>query len=316
MKDLSIILPIYNESGNIQILYDRLSKVISGMNVDAEFIFINDGSHDNSIDLIKKLSEIHTEVRFIDFSRNFGHQIAVAAGLDYCRGKAAVIIDADLQDPPELIPELYAKWKAGYEVVYAKRRSREGENFLKKFTAKIFYRTLKRITSIPIPVDTGDFRIIDAKVIEVLRKMPEQQKFLRGQISWVGFRQTYIEYDRDTRHAGESGYTYKKMMRFALDGITSFSNLPLKFATLTGFAVSGIAFFFILYALYERLITKNYVPGWASLMLAILFLGGVQLISIGIIGEYISRMSSNIRNRPLYILRDTNLPDPDQKSSQ
>ncbi|MBK9524025.1 MAG: glycosyltransferase family 2 protein [Bacteroidetes bacterium] len=314
MKDLSIIIPIYNEAGNIQMLFERLSSVIREMHVDVEYVFVNDGSRDNSMELIKGLVGTNPEVRYLDFSRNFGHQIAVAAGLDYCTGNCAVIIDADLQDPPELIMELYNKWKQGFEVVYAKRRSREGESFLKKFTAKLFYRTLKRITSIKIPVDTGDFRIIDRKVINVLKKMPEQQKFLRGQISWIGFRQTYIEYDRDERHSGTSGYTYKKMLRFALDGITSFSNLPLRFATITGFVVSGIAFFFILYALYERLITRNYVPGWASLMLAVLFIGGVQLISIGIIGEYISRMSSNIRNRPLYILRETNLQEPDQKS--
>lgn len=314
MKDLSIIIPIYNEAGNIQMLFERLSSVIREMHVDVEYVFVNDGSRDNSMELIKGLVGTNPEVRYLDFSRNFGHQIAVAAGLDYCTGNCAVIIDADLQDPPEMIMELYNKWKQGFEVVYAKRRSREGESFLKKFTAKLFYRTLKRITSIKIPVDTGDFRIIDRKVINVLKKMPEQQKFLRGQISWIGFRQTYIEYDREERHSGTSGYTYKKMLRFALDGITSFSNLPLRFATITGFVVSGIAFFFILYALYERLITRNYVPGWASLMLAVLFIGGVQLISIGIIGEYISRMSSNIRNRPLYILRETNLQEPDQKS--
>jgi polyisoprenyl-phosphate glycosyltransferase len=313
MKDLSIIIPIYNEAGNIQVLFERLSNVVRDMNVNVEYVFVNDGSRDNSIDLIKGLAKTNSEVHYLDFSRNFGHQVAVAAGLDYCTGKSAVIIDADLQDPPELIANLVSKWKEGYEVVYAKRRSREGESFLKKFTAKLFYRTLKRITSINIPVDTGDFRIIDRKVIDVLKKMPEQQKFLRGQISWIGFRQTYIEYDRDERHSGASGYTYKKMLRFALDGITSFSNLPLRFATITGFVVSGIAFLLILYALYERLVTKNYVPGWASLMLAVLFIGGVQLISIGIIGEYISRMSSNIRNRPLYILRETNLPDPDQQ---
>lgn len=315
MKALSIIIPIYNEAGNIQILFERLSQVIRGMKQDAEYVFVNDGSRDNSMEIIKTLAQSNPDVRYLDFSRNFGHQVAVAAGLDYCTGECAIIIDADLQDPPELIPELYKKWKDGFEVVYAKRRSREGESFLKKFTAKLFYRTLKRITSIHIPVDTGDFRIIDRKVINVLRKMPEQQKFLRGQISWIGFRQTYIEYDRDERHAGKSGYTYKKMLRFALDGITSFSNLPLRFATITGFVVSGIAFVLILYALYERLVTKNYVPGWASLMLAVLFIGGVQLISIGIIGEYISRMSSNIRNRPLYILRETNLPEPDQQSA-
>ncbi|MBK7849563.1 MAG: glycosyltransferase family 2 protein [Bacteroidetes bacterium] len=313
MKDLSIIIPIYNEAGNIQVLFERLSNVVRDMNMNVEYVFVNDGSRDNSIDLIKGLAKTNSDVHYLDFSRNFGHQVAVAAGLDYCTGKSAVIIDADLQDPPELIANLVSKWKEGYEVVYAKRRSREGESFLKKFTAKLFYRTLKRITSINIPVDTGDFRIIDRKVIDVLKKMPEQQKFLRGQISWIGFRQTYIEYDRDERHAGASGYTYKKMLRFALDGITSFSNLPLRFATITGFVVSGIAFLLIIYALYERLVTKNYVPGWASLMLAVLFIGGVQLISIGIIGEYISRMSSNIRNRPLYILRETNLPEPDQE---
>lgn len=313
MKDLSIIIPIYNEAGNIQVLFERLSNVVRDMNMNVEYVFVNDGSRDNSIDLIKGLAKTNSDVHYLDFSRNFGHQVAVAAGLDYCTGKSAVIIDADLQDPPELIANLVSKWKEGYEVVYAKRRSREGESFLKKFTAKLFYRTLKRITSINIPVDTGDFRIIDRKVIDVLKKMPEQQKFLRGQISWIGFRQTYIEYDRDERHSGASGYTYKKMLRFALDGITSFSNLPLRFATITGFVVSGIAFLLIIYALYERLVTKNYVPGWASLMLAVLFIGGVQLISIGIIGEYISRMSSNIRNRPLYILRETNLPEPDQE---
>ena len=307
MTDISIIIPIYNEEGNIQLLFDRLSGVIKRMNIAAEYIFVNDGSKDRSIEIIKSLASREKDVRYIDFSRNFGHQIAVTAGLDKSVGNTAVIIDADLQDPPELIPELYAKWKEGFEVVYARRKSREGENFLKKYTAKQFYRILKKITSINIPLDTGDFRIIDKKVVDVLRNMPEQQKFLRGQISWIGFNQTYILYDRDQRFAGKTGYTYMKMMRFALDGITSFSNLPLKFATMTGFFVSGIAFLLIIYALYERLVTKNYVPGWASLMLAVLFIGGVQLISIGIIGEYMSRLSANIRNRPLYIIRDTNV---------
>lgn len=314
MKDLSIIIPIYNEEGNIQVLFDRLSQVVKRMGADAEYIFVNDGSRDRSIELIRDLARREDAVRFIDFSRNFGHQIAVTAGLDHSVGKAVVIIDADLQDPPELIIELYKKWQEGFEVVYAKRRSREGENFLKKFTAKLFYRLLKRITSINIPVDTGDFRIIDRKVVDVLCNMPEQQKFLRGQISWIGFRQTYVEYNREARNAGETGYTYKKMIRFALDGITAFSNLPLKFATMAGFFVSGVAFLLILYALYERLITKDYVPGWASLMMAVLFIGGVQLISIGIIGEYISRLSTNIRNRPLYIVRDSNIPSENSGS--
>jgi polyisoprenyl-phosphate glycosyltransferase len=307
MHELSVIIPIYNEEGNIPILYDRLNNVISSLVNDVEYIFINDGSKDKSLMLIKELAAKNPFVKYIDFSRNFGHQIAVTAGLDNCTGKAVIIIDADLQDPPELIVNLYNKWKEGYEVVYAKRRAREGEGFLKKFTAKMFYRLLKKITSINIPVDTGDFRLIDRKVVDVLKQMPEQQKFLRGQISWIGFRQTFVEYDRDSRYAGKTGYTYKKMIRFALDGITSFSNLPLKFATFTGFVVSGITFIMILYALYSRFITKDYVPGWTSLMLAVLFIGGVQLISIGIIGEYISRMSSNVRRRPLYIVGEKNV---------
>ena len=307
MKELSVIVPVFNEEGNIHHLFNRLKSVIDRLNVDIEYIFVNDGSNDSSMKLIKELAAQNTSVRYIDFSRNFGHQVAVTAGLDYCFGKAIVIIDADLQDPPELIAELYAKWKEGFEVVYAKRKTRDGENFLKKFTAKMFYRAMKRITSISIPVDTGDFRLIDRKIVNVLKEMPEQQKFLRGQISWIGFRQTFVEYDRDSRYAGKTGYTYKKMIRFALDGITSFSNFPLKFATMAGFTVSAISFFIILYALYERFITKNYVPGWASLMLSILFLGGIQLISIGIIGEYISRLSANIRKRPLYIVNETNI---------
>jgi polyisoprenyl-phosphate glycosyltransferase len=307
MTDLSIIIPIYNEESNIPFLFERLSKVISGIDKSCEYIFVNDGSKDNSFLLIKQLSESHPNVKYIDFSRNFGHQVAVTAGLDHCTGDAVIIIDADLQDPPELIPDLYNKWKEGYEVVYAKRRARQGENFLKRFTARMFYRILKKITSINIPVDTGDFRLIDRKVVDVLKQMPEQQKFLRGQISWIGFRQTYVEYDRDSRYAGKTGYTYKKMIRFALDGITSFSNLPLKFATFTGFIVSGITFIMILYALYSRFISKDYVPGWTSLMLAVLFIGGVQLISIGIIGEYISRLSSNVRKRPLYIVDEKNI---------
>jgi dolichol-phosphate mannosyltransferase len=271
-----------------------------------ELIFVNDGSKDNSMALIKLLANEHSNVKYVDFSRNFGHQIAVSAGIDVAKGDAVVIIDADLQDPPELIIEMHQKWKEGYEVVYAKRRARKGENFLKKFTAKMFYRILNKITSFNIPLDTGDFRIIDKKIVEVLKSMPEQQKFLRGQISWAGYKQTYVEYDRDSRNAGETGYTYKKMIRFALDGITSFSDAPLKLASLMGFIVSGVAFLMILYALYARFISRDYVPGWTSLMLAVLFIGGIQLICIGMIGEYISRIANNIKNRPLYIVRETN----------
>jgi len=307
--NLSIIIPIYNEEGNINVLYNRLTAVAKSMNVSYELIFINDGSKDASLPMIINLAQQDSAVKYINFSRNFGHQIAVSAGLDYCVGEAVAIIDADLQDPPEMISQLYDKMKEGFQVVYARRRSRSGEGFMKKFTAKMFYRILAKITSIKIPIDTGDFRIMHRKIVDVLKKMPEQQKYLRGQIAWAGFNQTYVMYDRDERHAGATGYTYKKMIRLALDGITGFSNLPLKFATFAGFIVSGIAFLISLYALYTRFISKDYVPGWTSLILAVLFIGGVQLISIGIIGEYMSRLSANVRNRPIYIVTETNVEE-------
>lgn len=306
---LSIIIPIYNESSNLLKLNERLTSVINTLNVNTEFIFINDGSKDHSIEIIKSLAEKDQRVKYINFSRNFGHQIAVTAGLDKAIGDRIVIIDADLQDPPELIIDMNNKMDEGYEVVYAKRKARKGESWLKKFTAKMFYRILKSITSVNIPVDTGDFRIMDRKIVDALKHMPEQQKFLRGQISWVGFNQTYVEYERDERNAGETGYTYIKMIRFALDGITSFSNFPLKFASICGFVVSGIAFIVMLYALYSRFISKDYIEGWTSIIISVLFLGGIQLISIGIIGEYISRLSANVRNRPLYIIRESNIDD-------
>ncbi len=304
---ISVIIPIYNEEQNIPVLFKRLETVVSGITDQYEFIFINDGSKDQSLFLIRELCKNNDKLKYISLSRNFGHQIAVCSGLDMCLGNTAVIIDADLQDPPELIGDLYAKMKSGYEVVYAKRKSRQGESFAKKYTAKAFYRILKKITNINIPVDTGDFRIIDRKIIDLLKQMPEQQKYLRGQISWLGFNQSYVEYDRDQRYAGKTGYTYGKMIRFALDGITSFSDFPLKFATMAGFFVSGISFFLMLYALYSRFISKNYQPGWTSLMLTILFIGGIQLIGIGIIGEYIGRISNNVKKRPLYIISETNI---------
>ncbi len=305
--ELSIIVPVYNEEANIELLFSRLHIVLKQLNLNHEIIFINDGSVDNSLKILKKLAIECHEVKFIDFSRNFGHQVAVSAGIDHCQGNAVVIIDADLQDPPEIIPVLYDKLKEGYQVVYARRKSRSGEGFLKKFTAKLFYRFLAKITSVKIPLDTGDFRIMDRRIVSVLKQMPEQQKFLRAQIAWAGFKQTYVEFDRDQRNAGETGYTYRKMIRFALDGITGFSNLPLKFATIAGFIVSGITFIISLYALYARFVSKDFVPGWTSLILAVLFIGGVQLISIGIIGEYISRLSTNVRSRPLYIVSESNI---------
>ena len=305
--DLSVIVPIYNEEANIAELHRRLTGVVEGMKLAGgyELIFINDGSRDQSLPMLRALAAHHPQVRYLDFSRNFGHQIAVTAGLDQAHGEAVVIIDADLQDPPELIVDLYARFRQGYDVVYAKRRSRVGESHAKKLTAKVFYRLLARITRISIPVDTGDFRIISRRVLLALRQMPEQHKFLRGQIAWVGFRQTFVEYDRAQRAGGETGYTYRKMLRFALDGITGFSDAPLKAATLMGFSVSGVAFLLMVYTLYARLVRQDYEPGWASLMMSILFLGGVQLIAVGVIGEYISRLSANVRQRPLYILAES-----------
>ena len=310
---LSIIIPVYNEEKNLPVIYDRLLKVVAGLGVSYEIIFVNDGSLDNSIELIKGLSKENSNVKYIDFSRNFGHQVAVTAGLDICKGEATVIIDADLQDPPELILNLYQKLQEGFNVVYARRRIRKGESFLKKLTAKVFYRLMDRITTIRIPLDTGDFRIIDRKIINTLKKMPEQQKYLRGQIAWTGFKQTFVEYDRDERLQGKTGYTYSKMLRFAFDGITSFSNFPLKFASFLGFTFSGISFILILFALYEKIILHNTVRGWTSLILVVLFLGGIQLLSIGIIGEYIGRISTNIRNRPLYVVNETNIEELNNK---
>jgi len=312
--DLSVIIPIYNEEANIPALYDRLCRVLDAMRVSYELIFVNDGSRDQSLALIHTLAGGNPRVRYINFSRNFGHQIAVTAGLDLSSGVVAVIIDADLQDPPELIPELYQKLQQGYEVVYAKRRSRQGESTAKILTAKLFYRILTNITNISIPVDTGDFRVISRKVVEALKQMPEQNKFIRGQISWIGYRQTCVEYDRAERAGGATGYTYSKMIRLALDGITGFSDAPLKAATISGFLVSSIAFLVMLYTLYARFVSHDYQPGWASLMISILFLGGVQLIAVGIIGEYIARLSANVRQRPLYIISDTNIAMPHSTS--
>jgi dolichol-phosphate mannosyltransferase len=300
---LSVIIPVYNESSNIRPLYERLSAVVRKLQLTHEFIFINDGSRDNTLELVRQLAAEHPEVKYIDLSRNFGHQIAVSAGIDATRGEAVVIIDADLQDPPELIGEMYAKMKEGYEVVYAKRRRRKGESFMKLLTARAFYRILAAITTINIPVDTGDFRIMDRKVVEALRQMPETNKFLRGQISWIGYRQTYIEYDRAERHAGTTGYTYRKMLRFALDGITAFSNFPIKAVTVMGFVVSFVAFLFACISLYVRYFTNLPVErGWTSIIIAILFLGGVQLIGIGI-----SRINTDTKRRPLYFIKESNL---------
>ncbi len=305
---LSVVIPVYNEEMNIGKLYQRLQNALQPLNIDWEVVYINDGSKDRSLLVLQGLAETDRHVKYIDFSRNFGHQIAITAGIEHARGEWIVIMDGDGQDPPELLPDLLSKAQEGFEVVYARRRKRDGENFLKKFTARMFYRLLARITNIEIPVDTGDFRIIHRKIQRILSKMPEQHKYIRGQISWIGFNQTFLEYDREERMGGATKFTYRKMMRFALDGISSFSTWPLKVATITGFLVSAVAFILIVYSLYQKFFGTT-EPGWTSLHISVLFLGGIQLIGIGMLGEYLGRVSDNVKNRPHYIVRDSNIAD-------
>ncbi len=305
--EISIVVPLYNEEKNIRLMHDRLVSSILKITSNFEIIYVNDGSNDNSFLELLKLSNEDERVKYINFSRNFGHQIAVTAGLDYSKGAAVVIIDGDLQDPPEVIPEMYVLYKEGFEVVYGQRLIRKGESFLKKITAKYFYRILKKITNINIPVDTGDFRLIDRKIVNDLKNMPEQNKFLRGQIAWLGYRQTSIFFERDERKFGETGYPFSKMLKFALDGITGFSDVPLQFVTKTGIFISFISFLVILYAIFSHFILERTITGWTSLIISSMFIGGVQLISVGIIGEYISRINKNVQNRPLYIVSETNV---------
>ncbi|MGD9976740.1 MAG: glycosyltransferase family 2 protein [Bacteroidales bacterium] len=307
MIELSVVVPLFNEGEIISELYSRLTNSVKKITDDYELIFINDGSIDATLVRIIELADADNRVKYINFSRNFGHQIAVTAGLDYCKGNAVVIIDGDLQDPPELIPELFKKYQEGFEVVYAKRTKRKGETFFKKITAKLFYRLLNRLTPVSIPLDVGDFRLIDRKIVDYLKMMPEQNKFLRGQIAWLGFHGTFVEFERDGRKAGKTGYSLSKMKQFALDGITAFSDKPLKFVTNIGIFISGFAFLIILYALFSHFVLRETITGWTSLIISSMFIGGIQLFSIGIIGEYISRININVLNRPLYIIEKTNI---------
>lgn len=314
--DISAIIPVFNEQGNVLEIYKRMTKVLESISKEYEIIFVNDYSRDNSLEIIKDLYNRDKHIRYLSFSRNFGHQIAVSAGLDYSKGEAVVIIDGDLQDPPELIPDMYSKYKEGYKVVYAKRKSRKGETWFKKISSKIFYRILQRLTSIDIPVDVGDFRLIDKKIVKHLRDMPEKSKYIRGQIAWMGYRQTYVEYIRDPRLYGETGYPLRKMIRFAIDGITSFSDKPLKIATGLGLIVSFISFLVILYALIAHFYLNITITGWTSLIISIMFIGGIQLITIGIIGEYISRINNDIRNRPLYIIEESSSQEEKEEKEE
>ncbi len=269
-----------------------------------ELVFVNDGSKDGSGRILADLARSDSHVRVVDFARNFGHQIAITAGMDNAGGDAVVIIDADLQDPPEVIGDLVARWREGYEVVYAVRAKRQGETLFKLVTASLFYRLIRRITNVDIPVDTGDFRLMDRKVVNALKQIRERHRFVRGLVSWVGFRQVGVEYVRAERFAGETKYPIRKMLKFAFDGITSFSFLPLQVATYFGFLAAGLAFVVICWVLFQALVAHETVQGWSSLMVAVLFLGGVQLITIGIIGEYVGRIYDEVKGRPLYLVRD------------
>lgn len=309
----TVIAPIYNELENIPELYPRIRDVMDQTGEPWELILVDDGSSDGSTEVIRKLAENDSRVRPVIFARNFGHQIAVTAGVDYSRGDAVVIIDADLQDPPEVILDLIAKWREGYQVVYAVREEREGETWFKKTTAALFYRLIHAITNVNIPLDTGDFRLMDQKVVVVMKQMREKHRFLRGMSAWVGFKQVGVNYKRKPRHAGSSKYPLKKMIQFALNAITSFSYFPLQLATFIGFIAAGLSVIAIPIIVILRLTTGTALLGQATTLVMVLFLGGVQLISLGIIGEYIGRIYDESKDRPLYIVaeapQDENLPE-------
>ncbi len=300
----SIISPVYNEAESLSELQKRMSEVMSTTGDDWELILVDDGSTDGSTELIREMAKSDSHIRPVIFARNFGHQIAVTAGLDYARGDAVVIIDADLQDPPEVILEMIAKWKEGYEVIYAVRSEREGETWFKRTTAALFYRVIFRITDVKIPLDTGDFRLLDRKVVAVLDRMRERHRFLRGMASWVGFKQIGLPYKRSARYAGVTKYPFRKMIQLALNAITSFSYFPLQVATYIGFFSAGISILAIPVVIIERLTGNQAFIGQATTLIAVLFLGGVQLISLGILGEYIGRIYDESKGRPLYIVRE------------
>jgi glycosyltransferase involved in cell wall biosynthesis len=300
----SIIAPIYNEKENLPELYARVRDVMDSTGETWELLLVDDGSTDSSSEIIRRLAREDRRIRPVIFARNFGHQVAVTAGLDYSRGDAVVIIDADLQDPPELILDMAKKWREGYEVVYAVRTEREGESWFKLWTASLFYRLIYRITDVKIPLDTGDFRLMDRSVVNVMNRMRERHRFLRGMSAWVGFRQIGVEYKRAARKAGETKYPFRKMFRLAINAITSFSYFPLQVATFFGFASAGVAIIAIPVVAVLRLAGSHSFEGQTTTLISVLFLGGVQLICLGILGEYIGRLYDEAKGRPLYIVRE------------
>jgi dolichol-phosphate mannosyltransferase len=303
--DISVVVPVFNEREGLPELYRRLGGVMSSLGVSHELILVNDGSSDGSWDVIRSLALADGRVKGISLSRNFGHQLAITAGLHAASGDAVVVMDADLQDPPEVISELYARFREGYDVVYAQRRVREGETLWKRTTASAFYRLMGKMTALEMPVDTGDFRLVSRRVADHLRSLREHNPFVRGLVTWVGYRQTGVLYDRDARYRGETKFSTAKMMRFAFDGITSFSSRPLRFASLTGafFAILSLALMLAL-VIYRLSGGPNLVPGWTSLIVSVLLLGGLNLIAIGLLGEYIGRIYDQVKGRPLYLVQE------------
>lgn len=303
-KKISYIFPIYNECDNIPLLYEMISSVVRPIKrYTFELIFVNDGSSDTSIDLLQDIAKKDSRVIVVDFSRNFGHQIAVTAGIDYASGDAIIIMDSDLQDPPKISLELIKEWENGYDVVYAQRRTRK-DTFFKKFTANMYYRTLRSLADIDIPVNTGDFRLISGVVADELKKYHEHNRFLRGMISNVGFKQKAVLFDRDERHAGETGYPLRKMLKFAADGILGFSTVPLKLISRLGFVMASMSFVAIIYALGVKLfIPDRVVDGWTFIVISIFLVGGIQLIMLGVLGSYIGRIYTEVQDRPLYSIR-------------
>ncbi|MEI6083877.1 MAG: glycosyltransferase family 2 protein [Verrucomicrobiota bacterium] len=300
----SIVIPVYNEQDNLPELYARLTTVLKGLGEPYEIIFIDDGSRDNSRELIRKIATQDAWVRGLFFSRNFGHQPAISAGIDHARGAAVVAMDADLQDPPEVIPQLIETWRKGFEVVFGVRKKRK-ESFLKRAAYAVFYRLLHSMANLDIPLDAGDFSLMDRKVVDMLKKMPERNRFIRGLRSWVGFKQTGIEYERDARHAGEPKYNFTRLLKLAFDGFMSFSYVPLRIAFWMGLASFALCLVYIAYALYGKFALGTNPPGWTSLMIAVMMLGGVQLVLIGIVGEYIARIYDEVKQRPFYVVGET-----------
>lgn len=303
-KLYSIVIPLYNEEEVIDECVKRVTSVMEKIDGDYEIIFVNDGSKDSTYNIMNRHCSENEKLKLIDFSRNFGHQTAITAGMDLSKGDAVIVMDADLQDPPEVIPKLIEKYEEGFDVVYAIRSKREGESFFKKLTAKVFYRFLRYMCSIDIPVDTGDFRLLSRQVIEVMKTMTERNRYVRGLVSWVGFKQTGVEYVRDKRYAGVTKYPLKKMLKLSVDGITSFSTKPLKLSKNIGLLMAFSGFIYAIYAVIQRLTGRVLQTGWASTVVLILLVGGIQLIMLGIIGEYIARIFDESKNRPLYIIKE------------